>query len=961
MNDLKFGLNRYLPLLTISILFTISLQAQTTTSEALRDSVESLDTFPNTEHALPIYQRINKLSKKEGNRNLEVYSKIYTSYFNDALGNTIESDEEAEEAFRFVQDTTGISPDNTIMAYHWMQQLERKRGNLYKANNINKKYIELELINGANDVEVGVSYLELASSYRILGDFENAILYSSKAYDLFINAPDSLFNQGKDKNIRLCRSLQIRGLTNKDIKNYQKSIEDYKQSLYFLKKSKNLDHPIGRRYSINYYGRMAHVLILNNELEKASKSLLNLAPLIKDDNHNQFRYHELSSLLSLKKGDLSNVSSTIQKAIELAGIELKEYHESPEIARLKMIYGDYYIAKDSLFKALQKYHEGLQYFDSNLDDNLINNPDIHIVPEGGQALQLLKKKAETLIDLYHRYDTNEHLINGISTYKVAIGLVDKLKSDFINEGSKYKVAEIATSIYPKALEANFTLYKKSNSESSLNSIFNIIEKNKAEILFQNINSKYNLLSSALPEKLIKEGIDLKYNISYYSKLLAQAKEEGSEEKIAKFNDKLFKLKESDTFYDQKIKDEYPEFYKFKNEVGNQISLSDLKGILKNGECIIEYFQTETQLYSLHIKYENANAYQLPMKDIGPILSAYFQQISKPPATSKTDITDITDIHNLSQTLAKYLIIDNGIYKSDYSKIIVIPDGIINKLPYESLIVDESGTMLIETSTIAYNYSASQFLENQNTPNLSNPRILCLTPIFDGYTSDQRNCKMVKLGNLPHVKKEFDYLKSNFPGSFFYAESANLTNLKSNFADHQIVHLATHACLNNEDPMLSQIYFYDGSMTNYDIQNLNSRPELVVLSACNTASGNIQDGEGIIGLSRGFFEAGVKGIQSSLWSIDDLSSSEIVKGMYHYLKKGASKSQALRLSKLDYLTSADKLRSHPYYWAALIHIGNDNPIDFSTNKNLYIILLVLILGICLYFFQKGNKDHLHKEH
>jgi CHAT domain-containing protein len=125
-----------------------------------------------------------------------------------------------------------------------------------------------------------------------------------------------------------------------------------------------------------------------------------------------------------------------------------------------------------------------------------------------------------------------------------------------------------------------------------------------------------------------------------------------------------------------------------------------------------------------------------------------------------------------------------------------------------------------------------------------------------------------------------------------------------------------------DPMLSEIHFNDGTLTNYDIKNLDVRPELVVLSACNTGQGEIE--EGIIGLSRGFLEAGVKSVQSSLWSIDDYASSEIIKEMYMNLKKGQKKSEALRNSKLDYLSKADKLRKHPYYWAGMVHIGDDSP-------------------------------------
>jgi len=959
MNFVEINSNRYVHMLCISIFFAAFLHGQNSNSKILRDSVESVDPFPDTEIALPIYQKINELSKKEGNRNTYLYSKIYISYFNDVLGNNLEANEAIEEAFNFAQDTIGINQENIILTYQLMQDYERKRGNLVKAIDINKKYIELELKNSTNDVQKGISYREIAIGFRTLGDLENAKLYSTKSFKLFKNAPDSLFQINADKNLRISKSLQIRGLVYKDLKNYPNAIRDYKTSLEYLKKSKHLERIQGIRTSIHGYNRITDAYLLNGDLTQASKSLQKLEHLGKNESYERYRYYELLAVLSLKKGELSYASKNLDKAIELANIQLEGNKEFPSFARLFMVYGDYYSSLGLASEAIKKYHEGLQYFDSNLDDNYSNNPDISLVHEGFQTLLLLEKKADTFIKSYVESENPKHLLAGVSTYATALELIQKLKADFINEGSKYGVTEIASSIFPKALEANFALYQIDKSDVSVNSIFNIIEKNKAEILFQNISSKYNLLASSLPKEMIDNGIDLKYNISYYSKLLSEENlsSNRNKEKLEKYKNKLFKLNENLAFHDQKIKDEHPKFYKFKNEIGNEISVSDLKSVLKDDQMIIEYFQTEDHMYSLSICKEKAAVRRISMLEIEPILIDYLKQISKAPTEN---INDLVDMRALSIALSEHLILEDENYHSDLKKIIIIPDGILNKIPFESLIIDEIGTMLIENSNVTYNYSASQFSENNDSPKLKNPSVLCLTPTFEGLPSEQRSCNATILGDLPYVKKEFDYLKSNFSGSFFNTESANLANLKDNFANYQIVHLATHACLNDEDPMLSQIYFSDGSMTSYDIQNLNSRPELVVLSACNTASGHIRDGEGVIGLSRGFFEAGVKGMQSSLWSIDDLSSSKIVIGMYQHLKRGVSKSEALRLSKLDYLKNSDKLRSHPYYWAAMIHIGNDNPISFSSNTQIIKILTILaifILGIGLFLYFKRNSNEL----
>ncbi len=947
MDNNKIRLNRYAYVFCISILFIFNIQAQSDRIQALIDSLDAVRPFPSSVEALNIFERINRMSVQDGDRNNELYSKIFIGYFNDILGNKLESDEATEAAYQLAHDTTGLTTENIILAYQWMQNLVRERGNLNDAIEINKKYVELELKNGADDVQIGISYLELGAGYRTLGDFENAKLYATNAFNLFQNAPDSLFKFEVDKKLRLFRSLQIRGLVHKDNKNYDQAISDYSNSLGYLKKSKQYDTSEGIMSRIDCYARMADVFLLQDDLDNTKSIIKKLAPLTKKESYDKYRYFELTSLLSLKQRNLTSTAFDIQKAIDLAIIELKDSKEYPEIAKLQMIYGDYYLAKDSISKALNKYQQGLKYFDPNLDNQLINNPKASLISEV-LALQLLEKKASCLWTLFKLSNDQSMLSASISTYNSAIELIDKMKSDFIGEGSKYKVAEMASSIFQEALKANYDYYQLSPQESTLNSIFRIIEKNKAEILFQNISNKYNLLASTLPKEFIDKGIELNYNISYYSKLLSEEniKTDRNQNLIEKYENKLFKLNENYTFHEQRIKDMYPEFYKFKNEITNENSASDLKKALKQNQIIIEYFRTENDLYTVSISSTKIKVKRNSMKEIELIIEKYFNYISNPPSAKNNNHTEM---QSLSYALAKYLLLEDENYHYDLEKIIIIPDGIINRIPLETLIIDENGKMLIEQCNVTYNYSSNQFFENIESKRLENPNVLCLTPTFEGIPSAQRTCNASILGNLPYVKEEFNFLKANFEGRFFNVNSANLTNLKENFANHQIIHLATHACLNNKDPMLSQIYFSDGSMTNYDIQNLNSRPELVVLSACNTASGRIQDGEGVIGLSRGFFEAGVKGMQSSLWSIDDLSSSKVVTGMYHYLKQEKPKSEALRLSKLDYLKNADKLQSHPYYWAAIIHIGNDNPISFSSNAKLIKILSILVIFILVIGF------------
>ena len=125
--------------------------------------------------------------------------------------------------------------------------------------------------------------------------------------------------------------------------------------------------------------------------------------------------------------------------------------------------------------------------------------------------------------------------------------------------------------------------------------------------------------------------------------------------------------------------------------------------------------------------------------------------------------------------------------------------------------------------------------------------------------------------------------------------------------------------NNEQPMNSRFVFdpsNDNDTNNlllYELYNLQSNASLVVLSACETGKGSYHKGDGIRSLGNGFFYAGVPNVVMSLWKVPDESTSKIMTAFYKHLQSSASKSQALRQAKLDYLENVIAVEQrHPYY-------------------------------------------------
>jgi CHAT domain-containing protein len=109
----------------------------------------------------------------------------------------------------------------------------------------------------------------------------------------------------------------------------------------------------------------------------------------------------------------------------------------------------------------------------------------------------------------------------------------------------------------------------------------------------------------------------------------------------------------------------------------------------------------------------------------------------------------------------------------------------------------------------------------------------------------------------------------------------------------------------------------GIATALKLSTLNLQDtELVVLSACESGLGEIQNSEGVMGLPKAFFQAGARYVIMSLWSISNQKTAELMDKFYKHLKEGKRYDIALREAKLEMIQEG----LHPYYWSAFIIHG-----------------------------------------
>jgi len=191
-----------------------------------------------------------------------------------------------------------------------------------------------------------------------------------------------------------------------------------------------------------------------------------------------------------------------------------------------------------------------------------------------------------------------------------------------------------------------------------------------------------------------------------------------------------------------------------------------------------------------------------------------------------------------------------------------------------------------------------------------------------------------LPRLPGTAAEGDSIRALGGGARFTlleGHQATLHQVLGPPLEHaNIVHFAVHGLMDDRNPQLSGLALssvdahgeaIDGFLSFHAISNLQTQAQLVTLSACRTALGKEIQGEGLIGLTRGFLYAGVPRVVASLWQVGDEQTAELMPKFYQrMLQQGERPGEALRRAQIE-IWQQDEDRGTPYGWAAFIMQGD----------------------------------------
>ncbi|MCB0647754.1 MAG: CHAT domain-containing protein [Saprospiraceae bacterium] len=469
--------------------------------------------------------------------------------------------------------------------------------------------------------------------------------------------------------------------------------------------------------------------------------------------------------------------------------------------------------------------------------------------------------------------------------------------------------------------------------------------------------------------------------------------------LEKSRSQLLRLITSSRLINQSFlsKEDQKQYQEFENKISelNALSFADNEGTGDISALSIQldsFNLFKTKLRSKYKNYERSfsETFNPSWENIRKVLSkdeamiAYFAQDSllivhviEPDGKVSWDRLDFSQVEQLlerSEWARKDQKKANELYKillpasaKKYEKLLIIPDASLYYLNFE-ILKDDEGKYLLESKQIRYGLSAAllaSFQKVKERPYKNN--FLAFAP---GFTEKVKNdylqsSPLIKdtlyLQTLqqPFMLRLLEGLKAVKYSQYFTEGLATESNYNKTSDLYNIIHFGTHGIVDDRSPMFSKLVLAkdsvsDGYLHTYEIFNKPVNADLVVLSACETGVGMINRGEGIMSMAYGFMYAGAPSIVMSLWDIDEQSSAQIISHFYTYLQEGKSKSEALRLAKLDYLSEAPASLKDPYYWAGLVFTGEDGPIVFVKpwwQQWPYLLALGLILFVLFMAFRK----------
>jgi len=819
--------------------------------------------------------------------------------------------------------------------YNYIGITHRKMGEFDKALQFYERELEINLeLRGQGHPSVARVYTNIGGIYYYRGDYGQAIQYFKRAAE----STELVFG---DTHPRVGLIYNNIGAVYYEQGNYEQAVAYMEKSAEIKRKTQGEDHPdlaltynnIGSIYTeMEEYDTA--IGYLQQSLEIRKTALGENHPILSNN------YNSLG-VLYLSTEATDNAIQSFRQSLDITLRSRGSSHPYAAEARTNLARA--YRAKGEISEALKYLRSAEEALELDRERrNRSVGSDLHMpYRHPTYAADVLHQKGKTFYSLYENSGDTEDLETALQTYSRLSSLLDVIQLSFQHEESKLLMGSRSHQIYEDALKVAYALYQETGSNEYLEEMFFFAEKSKARVIMELLNNKEARKFAGIPDSLIAYENSLRDDLSTIQQTLSSEEETDEREVL---QDSLFTLNRELDAHLSYLEDAFPKYHSFKYR-SDVPSLQELRSqYFSTGDgVILEYFYGAEATWAMVLQPGDIEAVRLPhLPDLSQKIADFKRAISL-----KEDSTYIRLGYELYQALIEPV----EAYLED-EKVLLVPDGILNLLPFDALLsrkVEDPDSFtqlpyLLRSYQFSYTPSASLSAYLDVDAEREYPEtFIAFAPVFSDLSRSQPREGNRREGweALPSTKYEVeeiaDYLNENrsfwsmFTGGasaeVFTGHRATEANFKSGaLSDYRYLHLATHAFTSDAQSQRSGIAFFpggsegeeDGILYAEEIYGLDLQNELVVLSACETGTGEVRTGEGIIGLSRAFQYAGAQKLLVSLWNVEDRSTARLMISFYEKLQesRGPGALQTAKQTLIDTTSYA-----HPRYWAPFIFIGN----------------------------------------
>jgi CHAT domain-containing protein len=457
-----------------------------------------------------------------------------------------------------------------------------------------------------------------------------------------------------------------------------------------------------------------------------------------------------------------------------------------------------------------------------------------------------------------------------------------------------------------------------------------------------------LLKSQL---LSEEELILDYNLSTrIRQLRSQYVNASDEQKIYLSNELLAATSERNNLLNQAI----PQH----SETSYQSALRTLRRQLRSDQMVLYVTVFDSQIFRFAITRSNIDMKVYPKDDF------YIDLINSAVSSLGYGQTSLNSLHDIYSTFFDEII------PKRIRHIYFIPDGPFYRLPLEILPVTPpksdtsygSVSYFVEKFSVSYANSLSEIVRDRRAHSNDFDYEIAGFGIRNFTSAGHPDLMDLPSGPV-EITKSAEALNRFSRKKVFLESESTAANFREIAGKSRILHIATHSRVNNDNPLFSSFYMYNGESGShsdkngsdnpggiihaYELFDLNLNADLIFLSSCESGSGGYLQGTGILGFSRAFSYAGARSLTMNLWPIRDQTAAEIAIRFYEGLNMGKSKAEALRTAQISYLNHNN---SDPYLWGAFVHYGDISPIISNSQFTRVYIFVFFFLLTCFLLFR-----------